>query len=298
MWSGARSCAGGHPPAEGRIIRRVVGRTLLRRASFSAVAALLLIGATAARALASPCAGSGGGGCPYASVTILGQRAEGVLRFPEAVALDGQGDLYVADQLSYVVEKFTLAGAFQTQWGSYGSRARPVRADRRSRHRCPGRRLRRRLRAQPHREVHLRRRLHRQLGAQRQRPRPVQLRSSKTPSQPPGGGIAVAGDYVYVADSGNNRVERFNLEGGEPMQWGSEGSGPGQFDYPRAIAANAAEVIVSDDDNHRIEKFDPNGNLKAIDGTAGTGDQFGYPYGVSSTAPATSTSPTTSTIAS
>ena len=45
--------------------------------------------------------------------------------------------------------------------------------------------------------------------------------SSQNPTQPPGGGIAVAGKYVYVADTGNNRIERFNLEGGEPMQWGS-----------------------------------------------------------------------------
>ena len=31
-----------------------------------------------------------------------------------------QGDVYVADQLSYVVQKFTAAGAFETEWGSYG----------------------------------------------------------------------------------------------------------------------------------------------------------------------------------
>ncbi len=45
--------------------------------------------------------------------------------------------------------------------------------------------------------------------------------SSQNYTQPPGGGIAVAGNYVYVADSGNDRIERFNLEGGEPLQWGS-----------------------------------------------------------------------------
>ena len=28
--------------------------------------------------------------------------------------------MYVADQLSYVVQKFTAAGAFETEWGSYG----------------------------------------------------------------------------------------------------------------------------------------------------------------------------------
>ena len=42
----------------------------------------------------------------------------------------------------------------------------------------------------------------------------------------------MAGNYVYVADSGNNRIERFNLEGGEAMQWGSYGSGPGPVLLP------------------------------------------------------------------
>ena len=37
----------------------------------------------------------------------------------------------------------------------------------------------------------------------------------------------MAGNYVYVADSGNNRIERFNLDGGEPLQWGSQGQRPG-----------------------------------------------------------------------
>ena len=65
------------------------------------------------------------------------------------------------------------------------------------------------------------------------------------------------------------------------MQWGSYGSGPGQFSYPRGVAANASEVIVTDDDNHRIEKFDPNGNFQGAAGSNGTGPgQFGFPYGV------------------
>ena len=49
---------------------------------------------------------------------------------------------------------------------------------------------------------------------------------------------------MYVADSGNNRVERFNLEGGEAMAWGTKGAEPGQFQYPRGVAANGSEVLV------------------------------------------------------
>ena len=31
-----------------------------------------------------------------------------------------QGNVYVADQLSYVVQRFSAAGTFETEWGSYG----------------------------------------------------------------------------------------------------------------------------------------------------------------------------------
>ena len=77
----------------------------------------------------------------------------------------------------------------------------------------------------------------------------------------------MAGEYVYVADSGNNRIERFNLEGGEPIEWGAYGSEPGQFSYPRGVAANATEVLVADDDNHRIEKFSPSGTYEGSVGS-------------------------------
>ena len=65
------------------------------------------------------------------------------------------------------------------------------------------------------------------------------------------------------------------------MAWGTHGSGPGQFSYPRGVAANESEVIVSDDDNHRVEKFNPEGAFEAQAGTQGDGpSQFAFPYGV------------------
>ena len=73
-----------------------------------------------AGAAAEACPGSGTGPCPYTSVEVIGQRAEGVLRFPEAVAVDAGGDVYVADQLGYVVQKFSAAGELEATWGSYG----------------------------------------------------------------------------------------------------------------------------------------------------------------------------------
>src|ERR1700743_80298 len=100
-------------------------RTLLRPGRLLTIVAMLAslaagVAAMAPAALAEACAGVGAEPCPYASASIVGQRAEGVLRFPEAVAVDTLGNVYVADQLSYVVQKFSAAGAFETEWGSFG----------------------------------------------------------------------------------------------------------------------------------------------------------------------------------
>jgi tripartite motif-containing protein 71 len=234
-----------------------------------------------ARAETATCPGAGGAPCPYASAQMIGQRAEGVLRFPEAVAVDTQGNVYVADQLSYVVQEFTASGSFETQWGSYGAgqgQFGPIGG----------------LATDAAGNVYVVDSSHDRIekfsangtfitawGRRGSELGEFDFGSSQNYTQPPGGGIAVAGAYVYVADSGNNRIERFNLEGGEPLAWGTHGSGPGQFSYPRGVAANESEVIVSDDDNHRVEKFNTEGAFEAEAGTQGDGpSQFAFPYGV------------------
>jgi tripartite motif-containing protein 71 len=242
---------------------------------------------SAGEALAQGCPGSGAGPCPYAGVQIIGQRAEGLLRFPEAVAVsgasgvDGQGEVYVADQLGYVVQRFSTDGTFETQWGSYGGgpgQFGPIGG----------------LATDAAGDVYVVDSSHNRIekfgpdgeyiegwGHRGSELGEFDFGSSQNPSQPPGGGIAVAGDHVYVADSGNDRIERFNLEGGEAMAWGSYGSEPGEFSYPRGVAANEHEVIVSDDDNHRVERFDPEGAFEGEAGSSGDGPgQFGFPYGV------------------
>jgi DNA-binding beta-propeller fold protein YncE len=248
--------------------------------------AVLAAGAAAARpddVRAEACPGSGtSSSCPYVSSAIIGQRAEGVLRFPEAVALGTQGDVYVADQLGYAVQRFGPTGAFETEWGSYGGghgQFGPIGG----------------LATDPSGNVYVVDSSHNRIekfdangnfitswGHTGSEVGQFRFFSSQDPTKPPGGGVAVGGDYVYVADSGNNRIQRFNLNGGEAMAWGTKGSGPGQFSYPRGLAANSSEVVVADDDNHRIEKFDPAGAFQAVAGSQGGGpNEFAFPYGVS-----------------
>jgi DNA-binding beta-propeller fold protein YncE len=72
-------------------------------------------------------------------------------------------------------------------------------------------------------------------------------------------GISVdgAGD-VYVSDTGNHRVEKFDREGNFITQWGGFGNGKGQFNFPYGIAVDVrGSVFVVDSGNTRVEQFMP-----------------------------------------
>jgi hypothetical protein len=61
---------------------------------------------------------------------------------------------------------------------------------------------------------------------------------------------------VYVADSGNDRIQKFNSEGNCITSWGSCGTGEGEFNDPNGIAVDSSgNVFVADTYNHRIQKF-------------------------------------------
>jgi DNA-binding beta-propeller fold protein YncE len=70
-------------------------------------------------------------------------------------------------------------------------------------------------------------------------------------------GVAVsASGSVYVADSGNDRIQEFTDSGAYLAQWGTRGSGDGQFVFPFGVATDAAgNVYVSEFGNSRIQKF-------------------------------------------
>ena len=54
-------------------------------------------------------------------MTTAGQRTRGVLRAPEAIAVAPGGDLYVGDQFSHRIQRFSPGGDFRGSWGSYGA---------------------------------------------------------------------------------------------------------------------------------------------------------------------------------
>ena len=88
---------------------------------------------------------------------------------------------------------------------------------------------------------------------------------------------------VYVVDSNNNRIQKFDSDGTYLTKWGSYGSGNGQFRSTFGVSVDSAgNVYVSDYNNNRIQKFDSDGTYLTKWGSYGTGNgEFRYQYGVS-----------------
>ena len=63
---------------------------------------------------------------------------------------------------------------------------------------------------------------------------------------------------MYVTDTGNHRIEKFDREGNFITQWGGFGNGEGQFNFPYGIAVDArGSVFVVDSGNTRVQQFMP-----------------------------------------
>ncbi|MFH1961832.1 MAG: right-handed parallel beta-helix repeat-containing protein [bacterium] len=97
-------------------------------------------------------------------------------------------------------------------------------------------------------------------------------------SGPHGVAVDTSGN-VFVADSNNNRIQKFDSDGTFITKWGSSGSGDGQFSYPCGVAVDTSgNVFVADYSNNRIQKFTPDGKFITKWGSNGSGaGQFSYP---------------------
>ena len=84
--------------------------------------------------------------------------------------------------------------------------------------------------------------------------------------------VAVAPDgSIYVADTGNCRVQKFDLQGNYLLTIGKWGSLPGEFKEPVSVSVDSSgNFFVSDRRNYRVQKFDENGNFLQLWGSKGT----------------------------
>ncbi|MGH7163985.1 MAG: hypothetical protein ACREIS_00495 [Nitrospiraceae bacterium] len=87
---------------------------------------------------------------------------------------------------------------------------------------------------------------------------------------------------IYVSDTSNARIQKFTAEAAPLMKWGRDGSYDGAFFFPRGIAVDfVGNVFVADEGNHRVQKFDARGSFLAKWGKEGSGPgQFKAPWGI------------------
>ena len=91
---------------------------------------------------------------------------------------------------------------------------------------------------------------------------------------------------LLVADSGNGRIQRFNIlasgKGSFTASYGSKGAGAGQFAVPTGIdVAPDGTIWVADTQNNRIQKRNPaTGNWTTYSTATGLGLGFKSPWGV------------------
>ncbi len=61
---------------------------------------------------------------------------------------------------------------------------------------------------------------------------------------------------IYVVDTNNHRIQKFDSSGTFITKWGSSGSSDGQFNYPQGITIDTSgNIYVVDTNNHRIQKL-------------------------------------------
>jgi DNA-binding beta-propeller fold protein YncE len=225
-----------------------------------------------------------GTSCPYRVAAGIGKPGEGIFRQPGAVAVGPTRQVYVADQFSHLVQVFSPTGAFEGQWGSGGASPGELGG-------VGG------LAVDSRGNVYVvdaghdrvekftaRGRLMTSWGGPGTGVGEFKFGGGGGSYQPPGGGIAVGGSYVYVSDTGNDRIERFTLNGSGARVLVGGGSGRGQVLRPHGLAlapaqvpgsgrqaagarggpARAPEVLyVADDGNDRVQELDAQGHFIA-----------------------------------
>ena len=75
-------------------------------------------------------------------------------------------------------------------------------------------------------------------------------------------------DNIYVVDSGNSQIKKFDSTGKFLLSWGSFGTGYSQFKNPTGVFADQNYIYVADTGNARIQKFNKNGNFVYVWGTS------------------------------
>jgi sugar lactone lactonase YvrE len=98
----------------------------------------------------------------------------------------------------------------------------------------------------------------------------------------PNGMAKDAQGNVYISDSGNNKIRKYDSNLINIASFGSSGTGNGQFNFPYTMAVSSDQKLyVVDRGNNRVQILDLNGNFLGSFGQNGSGDgQFNNPWGI------------------
>ncbi|MEN3279453.1 MAG: tripartite motif-containing protein 71 [Solirubrobacteraceae bacterium] len=245
---------------------------------FAAVAAVLGAAVLSYAPAASADCPGGGAACPYSAAAQIGQRGGGVLRFPQAVAVGPDGSIYVGDQGSHVVQVFGPDGTFRREVGIAGTRPGELSAVGSLAVAGDGSLLVADGASNRVVRFDANGALMNSWGGPGTDVGSFHFGAGGGNSAAAGGGLAASGNVVYVSDTGNDRVQRFTIDGSH----GAQIVAPGTLANPRGIAVRGSRMAVADDQHHRIVVFDTGGHILR---TVGTGPgtmpgQLNFPYGV------------------
>ena len=95
-------------------------------------------------------------------------------------------------------------------------------------------------------------------------------------------GLCIKGGEIYVADQGNNRIQKFTTEGLFLDMFSQRGSALGEFNQPVSVIVDQGDwMIIADQGNNRVAVLDLAGTwLFTINGDATGSHFFSSPCGL------------------
>ena len=95
--------------------------------------------------------------------------------------------------------------------------------------------------------------------------------------------VVLDGDEnLYLADEYFNKVTKYDREGNPITEWGTKGSGDGQFNQPSGLLIQDQLIYLVDSRNNRIQMYSLEGEFQGQWGSGGDGEgEFNLPWGIS-----------------